>query len=249
VHVSVADLRRLRAPSGSTGPEAASQQQILSRVSLKVEPGQRLTLLGESGGGKTTLLKLCDRLVEAGEGSVRVLGKAVSEWEIAELRRRVVFVPHAPAFFGGDLRQELNVARRWRGEAPADDGRLREALARVRLSEVPLESDPTQLSGGEQTRACLARALLVEPELLLLDEPTSALDVRLARELLADLVAWAADRGSTLVVTTHRPQDALILDAPAFVLLGGHLHGPFPGAALAAGDVDEPSVTAFLGTL
>lgn len=241
VSVGVADLQRLRA-AGST-PEDA---QILREVSLRVARGTRLTLLGESGGGKTTLLRLCNRLAEPGQGQVKVLGRAVSDWDVADLRRAALFVPHAPAFYASTLREELDVARRWRGQPARDDQALRAALRRVRLEELSLDTSPADLSGGQQTRVCLARALSLEPELLLLDEPTSALDVRLARELVADLVAWSEERGATLLMTTHRPDDAAALAAPAHVLLGGRLHGPFPGAALAEGEVDDPQVAEFL---
>ena len=244
VHVGVSDLRRLRADAANAA--VAEEHEILRGVSLKLERGARLTLLGESGGGKTTLLRLCNRLAEAASGEVTVLGQPVARWAVADLRRRALFVPHTPAFFGGTLREELNVVRRWRGEAEWQDERLRQVLRRVRLDELSLDTAPSDLSGGQQTRVCLARALSLEPELLLLDEPTGALDVRLARELVADLVAWAAERSVSLVMTTHRPADAAALDAPAYVLLGGILHGPFPGAELAAGEVGDPSVAEFL---
>jgi len=250
VRVSVGDLRRLRAPAAraptSDAPEAEDAREILGGVSLRVERGARLTLLGESGGGKSTLLRLCNRLAEPGSGRVRVLGRDLADWAVGELRAKALFVPHAPAFFTGALRDELNVVRRWRGEGDLDDARLREVLGRVRLGELSLDTSPRDLSGGQQTRVCLARALSLEPELLLLDEPTGALDVRLARELLADLVAWAEERGVTLVSSTHRPADAAALDAPAQVLLGGVLRGPFPGAEVAAGEVEDATVAEFL---
>jgi UDP-glucose/iron transport system ATP-binding protein len=243
VSVGVGDLRRLRAGDAVPGQD---ERQILREVSLRVERGARLALLGESGGGKTTLLRLCNRLAEAGSGEVRVLGQDAASWDVAALRRKALFVPHTPAFFGGTLREELDVARRWRGEGPRDDQALRQALGRVRLEDLSLEMSPEDLSGGQQTRVCLARALSLEPELLLLDEPTGALDVRLARELVGDLVTWAEERGATLVMTTHRPADAAALAAPAQVLLGGQLYGPFPGAELARGEVDAPTVAEFL---
>jgi len=246
VRVSVGDLRRLRAPTSDAGHEDEEAREILGGVSLRVECGAHVCLLGESGGGKTTLLRLCNRLAEPGSGQVKVLGRAVAAWEVGALRRAALFVPHAPAFFAGTLREELNVVRRWRGEGDLDDARLGEVLSRVRLEELSLDTSPRDLSGGQQTRVCLARALSLEPELLLLDEPTGALDVRLARELLADLVAWAEERSATLVLTTHRPADAAVLDAPAYVLLGGELHGPFSGAELAAGEVEHSTVAEFL---
>ncbi|MGE0713552.1 MAG: ATP-binding cassette domain-containing protein [Planctomycetota bacterium] len=242
VRITVADLRRARAyPPAEADPERV----VLDAVSLELAAGARLALLGVSGGGKTSLLRLCARLVDPGAGEVVVLGRPLLEWPVAELRRRAVFVPHAPALFAASVREELAVGLRWQGRPVPAEAALREVLSLLRL-EVALDAAPAELSGGQQARLCLGRALLLAPELLLLDEPTSGVDVRAARELLADLAAWAEARGTALLLSTHRPEDAASLRGEAAVLLAGRLRGPFPGAAVASGEVEDPEVRAFL---
>ena len=221
---------------------------ILRGVDLRVERGERFALLGESGGGKSTLLKLLNRLAEPSAGAVRVAGQAVGEWEVAALRRQAVLVPSVPIRFAGpagSVRDELSAGLRWAGRE-VDEGALREVLALLGL-EVALERAAGQLSGGQQTRLNLGRALLLEPELLLLDEPTGALDVRSARELLAALCAWADARGATLLVVTHRPDDVRALGGRSAVLLAGELHGPYAGEALWSSA--SAAVREFLGGL
>lgn len=217
---------------------------VLRGVSLAVEAGGALALLGESGGGKSTLLKLLDRLVEPSAGAVRVLGRAVADWPIAELRRTAVYVGQQPQLLTqGTVADELRLPLRWRG-ATADDAALRAALDVVH-ADLPLDRPAAELSGGEQLRLTLARALLLGPRLLLLDEPTGSLDVRLAGQVLAGLRGWAAAHGATLLVVTHRPEDLRVLGGQALVLLGGQAHGPLAADALLGG-AGDPAVEDFL---
>ncbi|HBP23559.1 MAG TPA: ABC transporter [Planctomycetes bacterium] len=244
VSVGAADLLRLRAGAAEEGAESG----ILREVDLRVERGERFALLGESGGGKSTLLKLLNRLAEPRAGEVRVLGKPVAEWAVAELRRQAVLVPSVPIRFAGpegSVREELSAGLRWSGR-PVDEAALRATLDLLGL-EVALDHPAAQLSGGQQTRLNLGRALLLEPKLLLLDEPTGALDVRSARELLAALRTWAEARAATLFVVTHRPEDVRALAARSAVLLAGELHGPYTGEEL--WEQQEGPVAEFLGAL
>ncbi|MBL4846028.1 MAG: ATP-binding cassette domain-containing protein [Planctomycetes bacterium] len=217
----------------------------LSSLSLSIARGARLALLGESGGGKSSLLQLANRLLEPSEGTVEVLGRAAREWPIAELRRSAVLVTQTPALFGGSVADELVLPLGWWSRARPEPAVLRAALEVAGLPTVDLEHPSAELSGGERTRLCLARAVLLAPPLLLLDEPTGALDVRTARELLTRLRAWAADAQITLVCVTHRPEDVEALGADVAYLLGGRLHGPFANAAAC----EDEAVGAFLGTL
>lgn len=246
VTVGAGDLLRLRA--GSTAEETQPAGGILRGVELRVERGERFALLGESGGGKSTLLKLLNRLAEPSAGEVAVLGEPVGEWEVAELRRQAVLVPSVPIRFAGpegSVRDELSAGLRWAGRA-VEDAALSETLALLGL-DVALDHAAAQLSGGQQTRLNLGRALLLEPALLLLDEPTGALDVRSARELLSALRTWADAREATLFVVTHRPEDVRALGGRSAVLLGGELHGPYVGEDL--WDAPSDAVRSFLGDL
>lgn len=226
----------LDAPAGDDGV-------ILEGVSVRVPTGGVLSILGESGGGKTTLLRCINRMVEA-EGSVKVLGREVREWDVRELRRTAVFVPQRSFLFGGSVRAELVHALRWNGVG-AIKLPFGEALQAVGL-QVDQHKPASELSEGQRHRLCIARALLLFPKVLLLDEPTGALDVRTAREMLAALLAWARNYGATLVCVTHRPEDLEVLGGRALILLKGKV-----AAHCAAGDVlggkVNADVSAFLG--
>lgn len=243
-------MRGVRLTRAGLGAEPGGEAELVfAGLDLSLERGGALVVLGPSGGGKTSVLRLLNRLANAEGGAVEVLGRAVTAWPIGELRRRALFVPQVAQLLTdeGTLADELRAPLAWRGRA-ADDSALQAALQAVGL-ELPLERPARELSGGQLGRLALARALALEPELLLLDEPTGALDVRTARELLGRLGAWAREQGVTLVLVSHRPQDAASLEAQAVVLLEGRIYGPFPGVELAAGDVDDPAVAAFLGSV
>jgi len=169
---------------------------------------------------------------------------------VGELRRRAVLVPQRPVLLAGPgtVREELVRPLEWAGRA-ADDAALRAALARLRLDALDLDAPADELSGGQQARLGLGRALLLEPALLLLDEATGSLDVRTAREVLAGLAAWAEDRDAAVLLVSHRPEDARRLGGRAAVLLDGRLRGPWSAEAVAADDVDDAEVRAFLGRL
>lgn len=245
VRVRAADLLRGRADAEDA---AGAEALVLDGVSLACEEGGVLAVLGESGGGKSTLLRLCNRLVEPSAGRALVEERPVEEWPLPALRRHAVLVGQRAVSFGGSVGDELSLPARWAGRTPSEES-LREVLGVVGLGRLSLERDAARLSGGERTRLGLARALLLEPRVLLLDEPTGSLDVRTARELLGRLGEWARSRGVARLVVTHRPADLAALGGRAVFLLGGRLHGPFPADAVLDGGPADPAVRAFLGTL
>jgi ABC-type methionine transport system ATPase subunit len=112
--------------------------------------------------------------------------------------------------------------------------------------DVPQDKPADELSEGQRHRLCIARALLLRPQVLMLDEPTGALDVRTAREMLTALVAWTRENGVTLVCVTHRPEDLELLGGEALILLKGRVAGRYPAADVAARKVDADT-SAFLG--
>ncbi|MCA8910272.1 MAG: ATP-binding cassette domain-containing protein [Planctomycetes bacterium] len=226
-------------------PPEGEDQVVLDDVSLEAAKGSVLAILGESGGGKSTLLRCVNRMVEAEQGSVEVLGRDVKQWEVRELRHTAIYVPQRSFLFGGSVREELIHPLRWNGRGPIKMP-FGEVLQAVGL-EVDQKQPASELSEGQRHRLCIARALLLFPKILLLDEPTGSLDVRTAREMLAALLAWAKEREVTLVCVTHRPEDLDALGGDALMLLEGKVAGRYPARDVLSGKVDADT-SAFLGS-
>jgi putative ABC transport system ATP-binding protein len=159
-------------------------------------PSGSTALLGPSGSGKSTLLRLLNRLADPDAGSVRFHGTDVRELDPLELRRRVGLVPQLPAPVPGSVAENVRFGPRLEGREVDPEGPVRLAG----LDESFLERDASRLSVGEQQRVMLARALALEPEVLLLDEPTAALD-EAAKGAVED--ALSGLHGVSLVLVTH----------------------------------------------
>lgn len=188
------------------------QLRVLDGVSLSVRRGEVATVIGPSGGGKSTLLRCINGLETFNDGEVQVdevrLRPGAARREMAEtlrtLRRRVGMVfqqfhlfPHMNVL-DNVLAGPLYVLERKRDEAEPE---ARKLLDRVGLAE-KLNAMPDQLSGGQQQRVAIARALAMEPEAILFDEPTSALDPRMAAEVIS-VITDLAKSGQTMIVVTH----------------------------------------------
>jgi putative ABC transport system ATP-binding protein len=163
---------------------------------MSIEPGAT-ALLGPSGSGKSTILRLLNRLADPDEGVVRMHGEDVRARDVLELRRRAVLVPQLPAPLPGTVRE--NVAF---GPSLIDRTvEVEPLLERAGLGASYADRDASQLSVGEQQRVMLARALALEPEVLLLDEPTSALDESARDEIERTLRELRED--VSIVLVTH----------------------------------------------
>lgn len=184
---------------------------VLQDFGLQLEDGEQCALLGRSGSGKTTLLLVLAGLLHPGSGSV----------DHGLERDDVVYVPQAPSLLPElTTAQNATLGLRLRGVPPAQaEERARTALELVGLDHQVAQSLPAQLSGGMQQRAALARALVIEPRLLLADEPTGALDQDTGGRVMDVLQDQCRRTGSTLVVATHDEQVAarfgrqVVLDA------------------------------------
>ncbi len=199
----------------SFGPQIA-----LRDVSLSVPRGSFVALLGPNGAGKTTLLKILAGLARPSGGEVRVLGKSPVRHPPG-LRRRIGFVSHKPQLYS-DLAADENL--RFFGALYGVDHleeRISEVLDRVEL--LPRRHDPARMfSHGMTQRLSIARALLHDPELLLLDEPTTGLDDR-AIGILMDLLSGIHDGARTLLITTHRLEVGLRIADRVAVLIKGRI--------------------------
>jgi ABC-type methionine transport system ATPase subunit len=174
---------------------------IVSDVSFVVNGGEVLGIVGASGSGKSSLLRLLNRLDEPSAGTVYLDGNDYRTIPPRELRRRIGMVTQRPFLFPGDVASNLRFGPAQRGESMADDEVAR-LLAQVGLAGFA-SHEVSVLSGGEQQRVSLARSLANHPEVLLLDEPTSALDEQSKSGIEELIAAVARDQGLACVMVTH----------------------------------------------
>ncbi len=197
---------------------------ILRNIELSVDEGETLVLLGRSGSGKTTLLRTVNRLVLPTEGEVRFQGKPVSEWDPIRLRRRIGYVIQEVGLFP-HLTVEANVGmvpqlENWNADAVRT--RTDSLLEQMGLPpEQFAKRFPRQLSGGQKQRVGVARALAVDPPLLLLDEPFAALDPILRLELQRQFVTLRQQLRKTAIFVTHDIREALMLATRIALLRNG----------------------------
>ncbi|MGC1187339.1 MAG: ABC transporter ATP-binding protein [Candidatus Acidiferrales bacterium] len=184
------------------------RQKVLKGIDLEVGAGQTLSVLGQSGTGKSVLLKLIIGLQKPDSGSIFVHGEEVTKLPskaLNEVRKKVGFLFQQAALYDS-LTVEENVAFPLRRHTPMSDSerktRVRELLASVGM-EGDLKKMPAEISGGMQKRVGLARALALDPEILLFDEPTAGLDPITASEIDDLIVKLQKDRHITSVVVTH----------------------------------------------
>ena len=191
-------------------------------------PGGVTCIAGHSGSGKSTLLRLLDRLSDAEEGEVRYRGEDVRAREPLALRREVVLVPQLPALLEGTVADNLRFAADLAGLEP-NSGRLLELAG---LDATFADRDGSKLSVGEQQRAMLARALALEPKVLLLDEPTSALDARTTAAIEETLLDLRGRLGIDLVWVTHDLAQAERVSEWLVTIARGQATGEGPTAEL-----------------
>jgi len=194
-------------------------RRVLDEVTASIPAAGITVVTGPSGAGKTTMLRLCNRLDVPSAGTIRYRGRPLDDLDPLVLRRRVGMVFQRPAPFPGSVAANLAVA-----SPGATSDEMGAALERAALDPALLGREALTLSGGELQRMCLARTLVTSPETLLLDEPTSALDEqpklvfeRTARDLAA--------RGITIVWVTHDDTQARRVADRVYRLRDGHLSG------------------------
>jgi len=197
-------------------------------------------LVGPSGAGKTSLLRLLNRLDDPTAGEVSFDGRPITGYPVAALRRRVGFVFQAPTMFPGTVGDNLRVAVELGGAGAGSSAPpMDRVLSAVGLSPDFASLEAGNLSGGEKQRVSLARALMTRPEVLLLDEPTSALDPEVAERLLATVVRLTRERGVAVVMVTHRLSEARRASTHAVMLEGGRLVEAGPTAQLFSAATSE----------
>lgn len=220
---------------------------LLSDLHLTIHRGETLVLLGRSGSGKTTTLKLINRLLEPTAGEVRVEGRPTIEWDPICLRRSIGYVIQEAGLFP-HFTVERNVGlvpqlEHWPPEKIR--ARVREILEVMGLPpDQFLARRPRELSGGQRQRVGVARALAGDPPLLLMDEPFGALDPLTRVEIQREFQALQARLKKTVVMVTHDLNEALLLGTRIALMEGGRLAGVFTPAEFQC--PSDPRVAAYV---
>ena len=229
------------------GPPGMHARELVSGVSFAVARGETLVLLGRSGSGKTTTLKLINRLLEPSGGEVRVGGQPAGAEEPTRLRRRIGYVIQEVGLFPHfTVAENVGLVPRLERWPPARIAeRVRELLTLVGLEPRTFaDRHPHQLSGGQRQRVGVARALAADPPLLLLDEPFGALDPITRVELQREFGGLQAGLGKAIVFVTHDVREGLLLGTRVGLMHEGKL--VFLGSPEEFQNSEHPEVRAFL---
>ncbi len=200
-------------------------QQLLSGLNLQVRSGETLVLLGRSGSGKTTTLKLINRLLTPTEGEVRVNGLPTAGSDVIRLRRSIGYVIQDVGLFPHfTAERNIGLVPRIEGWAPERIHlRVEELLHLVGLEPQVASRYPHQLSGGQRQRVGVARALAADPAILLMDEPFGALDALTRDELQREFLSLQQRLNKTVVFVTHDLREALRLASRIALMEAGRL--------------------------
>ncbi|MBQ1270816.1 MAG: amino acid ABC transporter ATP-binding protein [Clostridia bacterium] len=209
--------------------KAFGDNQVLKGVDLSVNKGEVVAVLGPSGSGKTTMLRCINFLVTADQGELTIGDLTVdmhsaSKEEILQIRRKTAMVFQTYNLFKNktaleNITEGLIIVQGMEKEKAEQIGR--DLLAKVGLAD-RADSYPSQLSGGQQQRIGIARALALNPEVILFDEPTSALDPELVGEVL-DVIKQVAQEGRTMIIVTHEISFAADVADHVVLMDGGHI--------------------------
>src|SRR5687767_10743664 len=226
------------------------QEPILDDFDLTVADGEIVAIVGRSGAGKTTILKLVNRLLIPSRGAVVVKGRDTREWDAIQLRRRTGYVFQDVGLFPHlSVGENVRIVPRLEGW----DTTRASARAAELLDMVGLPADryaarmPSELSGGQRQRVGLARALAASPDVLLMDEPFGALDPITRAEIRQEFARIQATLRTTVILVTHDMGEAFSLAARVAVLDAGRMIICDSPAAVAGSS--DPRVRAFLAAL
>lgn len=202
------------------------EKTVLNQFDAKIKKGEFFVLVGPSGSGKTTTLKMINRLIDPTEGTISLHGKQLTDYDLKELRLSIGYVLQQIALFP-NLTVAENIElipemKHWKKEERRK--RATELLRKVNLApEEYLQRKPSELSGGEQQRIGILRAIAAQPDVILMDEPFSALDP-ISRNQLQELIKeFHRELNSTIVFVTHDMNEALLLGERICVMRDGEI--------------------------
>jgi osmoprotectant transport system ATP-binding protein len=229
---------------------ALAGKKILSRVNLSVDPGETLVLLGRSGAGKSTALKLTNGMIFPTEGDVLVEGKSTRDWDPIRLKRRTGYVIQEVGLFPHfTVAQNVGLVPRLEGWKDEDRRkRVDQLLETVAMPPAEFRARyPRELSGGQRQRVGVARALAADPSLLLFDEPFGALDPVTRQELQDQFLELQRTFHKTSIFVTHDVREALRLGTKIALFAGGAIETAGPAQEFMNAQTQE--ARAFLACL
>lgn len=177
-------------------------KNILNIDNLIIDDSGLTMIIGPSGSGKSTLLKMLDDIISPDSGEILYKGDNISSYKAHELRRKIIMQSQFPAIFEGNVRDNLNIARKFSGLSPLDGENLKELLNIVLLDK-KLDDEPKDFSGGEKTRLSIARVLAMDAEVYLFDEPTSSLDDETEFNLINKVIQYLKEKNKKIVMVSH----------------------------------------------
>ncbi|HWA15076.1 MAG TPA: ATP-binding cassette domain-containing protein, partial [Gemmatimonadales bacterium] len=207
------------------------QAPVIDQITLRLDPGEIVALVGPSGAGKTTLVSLLPRFWDVTEGSIQLDGRDIRTLRLSDLRRVIGLVPQEPALFSGTIRENIAYARPDASAAEIESA-ARAAHAAEFVERLPHRYDTVvgergvKLSGGQRQRIAIARAILKDPRVLILDEATSSLDTESER-LIEDALEKLLVGRTTLIIahrlsTVRRADRLVVLNHGRIVEMGNH---------------------------
>ena len=225
-----------------------NKRVVLDIASLDIKRGETLAIVGPNGAGKSTLLLALAHLLPTTKGEILFNGKPLRQWDELEYRRKISFVFQSPLLLDMTVEQNIALGLKFRGVSKEE---TQDRVGR-RIKQLGIESlskrRASQLSGGEAQRVSLARAFVLEPELLLLDEPFAALDPPTRKKLIDDLSALLAEDHRMAVFVTHNLNEAAKLSHRIAVIINGMVRQVGTAEQIKSKPADE-TVKAFLQEL
>lgn len=225
-----------------------NKRDVLRVDALDIKRGETLAIVGPNGAGKSTLLLALAHLLPTARGEIAFNGKPLQQWDELEYRRKISFVFQSPLLLDMTVEQNIALGLKFRGVSKEE---THERVGR-RIKQLGIEAlskrRASQLSGGEAQRVSLARAFVLEPELLLLDEPFAALDPPTRKKLIDDLSALLAEDQRMAVFVTHNLNEAAQFSQRIAVIVDGAVRQVGTAKQIKSKPADE-TVKAFLQEL
>ena len=200
-----------------------NQRDALHVASLDIPRGETLAIVGPNGSGKSTLLLTLAHLLKPASGDVKYGGKSLREWNDLEYRRKIAFVFQDPLLMDMSVEENVALGLKFRGTDKSESQARTEKWMKSMGVDSLSKRRAGQLSGGEAQRVSLARAFVLDPELLLMDEPFSAVDPQTREKLLEDLSKVLAEAHRTTIFVTHNLKEAAQFGDRVAVIIGGEL--------------------------